>query len=168
MVYQKEQTFLFEDDGQFPNNPKLPLLLYPQVMDNPEKVENLLHSHNWTNSWTGGVFDFHHFHSNTHEVLAVLRGKAAIIFGGKCGLKLRVAAGDVVIIPAGVSHKNAGSSDDFAVMGAYPNGFNYDLKTGKPEEHDENLKRIINVPLPDYDPIFGTDGPILDIWHEKY
>jgi hypothetical protein len=51
------KTFFFKDDGMFPNNPFLPVILYPGAMkENPEQTEGIFHGHNWTNSWTNGVF----------------------------------------------------------------------------------------------------------------
>ena len=54
---------------------------------------------------------------SAHEVLCVVGGNASIAFGGPEGEKIEVEAGDVVVIPAGVGHCNAGSSGDFTVIG---------------------------------------------------
>ncbi|WP_250123845.1 cupin domain-containing protein [Chroococcidiopsis sp. CCMEE 29] len=65
----------------------------------------------------------HHYHSTAHEVLGISRGKAAVRLGGDArGQTFEVRAGDVIIIPAGVAHKNLDSSSDFLVVGAYPLG----------------------------------------------
>lgn len=160
--------FYFEDDGSIPNNPKLPLLFYPQVLDEnclePSRCKNLLADNGWSGAWVNGVFPYHHYHSTAHEVLCVASGSARIMFGGPEGETVEVRAGDAVVIPAGVGHFNAGSSGGFTVVGAYPDGQSWDLRTGEDGERPEVVENIRNAPLPDMDPIFGDRGPLLEIW----
>ncbi len=165
MDQERVKTFLFKDDGKIPNNPDLPLIIYPQAfLDRLADYEQVVHANNWTNSWKGGVFDYHHFHSNTHEVLVIDSGTATIQFGGEKGKEISVAAGDAVIIPAGVGHKKLQASPDFQVMGAYPDGKEHDLLTGKPEEREKALENIKNVSVPAKDPVFAESGPMQEIW----
>jgi len=84
--------------------------------------------------------------------------------GGESGIKTDVQAGDIIIIPAGVGHKNLQSSRDFIVLGAYPNGSSYDLKTGKENEYPEAINNIKKVPVPDSDPFTGTENGLTEIW----
>ena len=49
-------------------------------------------------------------------------GSAQVRFGGEDGELVGVTAGDVVVIPAGVAHACIEASDDFSVVGAYPDG----------------------------------------------
>ncbi|MGB3682109.1 MAG: cupin domain-containing protein [Rubrobacteraceae bacterium] len=163
------QSHSFEDDGGIPNNPELPLLIYPQAL--PEEARDssackkLLAENGWGGAWTNGVFSYHHYHSNAHEVLAVVGGSASLIFGGPEGTTVEVEAGDVVVIPAGVGHCNAGSGGGFTVIGAYPKGQeNYDLKTGEPDERPEALENIQQTRLPQADPLFGEEGPLIRHW----
>ncbi len=160
------KEYFFEDDGRIPNNPTLPLLLYPKVLDelDPSRCKELLADNGWTGAWAGGVFSYHHYHSTAHEVLCVVGGSARITFGGPEGETVEVRAGDVVIIPAGVGHFNAGSSGGFTVVGAYPDGQSWDLLTGEPDERPESLENIRNVPLPKTDPVFGDEGPLPGRW----
>jgi len=83
-------------------------------------VRSLFAGHQWGNSWRNGIYNYHHFHATTHEVLGIIRGHASVRFGGEQGVMLEVSAGDVVVIPAGVGHKKEGSSADLQVVGAYP------------------------------------------------
>jgi uncharacterized protein YjlB len=160
---------LFEDDGRIPNNPELPLLIYPQVFErddlSPSRCKELLARHGWGGTWVNGVFSYHHYHSTSHEVLVVVGGEARLTFGGPEGETVEVEAGDAVVIPAGVGHCNEGSSGDFSVIGAYPRGQeSYDLRTGEEGERPEVLDNIRNVPLPNTDPLFGEEGPLLRYW----
>jgi uncharacterized protein YjlB len=163
------QGYLFEDDGRIPNNPNLPLLVYPRVLSEPERqtsrCKELLAKNGWVGAWVDGVFSYHHYHSTSHEVLCVTSGSASIAFGGPEGETVEVRAGDMAVIPAGVGHKNAGSSGDFSVVGAYPRGQeSYDLRTGEKGERPKVLENIRNVPLPEADPLFGDGGPLLQRW----
>ena len=75
-----------------------------------------------------------------------------------------VRPGDVIVIPAGVAHKNLGASADFRVVGAYPRGQHPDLCTGKPGERPQADRRIARVPLPEQDPVYGPGGPLIAHW----
>ncbi len=159
----------FEDDGRIPNNPALPLLLYPQALAEDarehSRCRELLSKNGWGGSWINGVFPYHHYHSTSHEVLCVVGGGARITFGGPEGETVEVRAGDVVVIPAGVGHCNEGSGSGFSVVGAYPRGQeNYDLRTGEEGERPEVLENIRNVAMPETDPLFGGEGPLLRHW----
>lgn len=163
------QKFYFEDDGKIPNN-KLPLLLYKNAFEargdaGAEWLEQRFSENNWTNSWRNGIFDYHHYHSNTHEVLGVYSGKALVQLGGEKGKKVEVSAGDVVVIPAGVGHKNL-DSENFKIVGAYPNGRKQDMNYGKEGERPKADNNIAAVPVPDADPVFGKGEGVPKIWRE--
>jgi len=161
------QTYHFKDDGIIPNN-VLPLLVYkfafPVSESLPDVMEETFTSHNWSNSWRNGVFPYHHYHSITHEVVGVYAGSASLHLGGEGGEKITVTAGDVLVIPAGVGHKKISQSDDFAVIGAYPDGKDYDLLTGKEGERARADEHIAGVPLPETDPVLGKEGGIAEYW----
>jgi len=156
---------MFRDDGEIPNNPELPVIVYEQIFkDNPEDIESTFNRHEWTGSWSGGVYDYHHYHSNTHEVLGVKNGEATILVGGEEGERLQVKMGDVIVLPVGTGHKKIESSDDFQVVGAYPNGTNPNLRRRDIKSRTQDLAEIKNVPIPNTDPVFGDTGPLLDKW----
>ncbi|MCJ8009303.1 cupin domain-containing protein [Lederbergia wuyishanensis] len=159
------KTFMFRDDGEIPNNPELPVIVYEQIFkDNPEDIESTFNRHEWTGSWSGGVYDYHHYHSNTHEVLGVKNGEATILVGGEKGERLQVKMGDVIVLPVGTGHKKIESSDDFQAVGAYPNGTNPNLRRRDIKSRTQDLAEIKNVPIPNTDPVFGDTGPLLDKW----
>lgn len=161
--------YLFRDDGRIPNNPSLPLLLYRGVLDphsgDPAReCERLFAEHGWTGAWRNGIYNYDHFHATTHEVLGIVRGDARVRFGGADGLIVEVQAGDVVVIPAGVGHRNMGASRDLLVIGAYPDGAEPDICTGTNWEHTHAAETVPNVAVPAQDPVFGDTGPLLERW----
>ena len=162
---------LFKDDGVIPNS-RYALLLYRHALDlegeDPaSRVQKQFASYNWTNSWINGIYPFHHYHSTSHEVLGIYSGSATVRLGGEQGHDFTVQAGDAIVIPAGVGHKNLGSSNDFGVVGAYPDGRQWDLLTGRPGERPKADQNIAALPMPDTDPIYGPDGPLRKFWSQQ-
>src|SRR5579871_3847829 len=128
----RPETYRFTDDGCFPNS-ALPLLMYRQAL--PADAGPMVRSfavNGWSNAWQDGIFKYHHFHSIAHEVLGIAAGEARVAFGGPAGVTLTVRSGDVVVIPAGVAHRNMGQTPDLVVVGAYPGGAEYDTCRGEP------------------------------------
>lgn len=158
---------MLPEDGSFPNNGLLPLMKYHQAFqlsETEETIREILETNSWINTWVNGIYDYHHYHSTAHEVLVVLKGSARVQFGGPNGITLPLEKGDVVVIPAGVAHKRVDDADGFSCMGAYPQGQEYDMNYGKPQERpraDENIK---DVALPENDPLYGSDGPLGKNW----
>ena len=164
---QPERAY-FKDDGRIPNS-ALPLLLYRQAFaldtpDLPSVIEERFAKNNWTGSWRASVFPYHHYHSTTHEVLGVYRGAATLQLGGEQGRQFAVKPGDVIVIPAGVGHKRVEISGDFSVMGAYPDGRQWDLLRGLPGERPQADRNIAAVPLPETNPLYGPEGPLKLAW----
>jgi uncharacterized protein YjlB len=163
-------THLFADDGAIPNNPHLPFLVYQGALrftgDDPAAVaETVFAANGWGGLWRNSIFPFPHYHSMAHEVLAICRGWARVQFGGEQGVTLTVNAGDVAVIPAGVGHENLGDSGDLLVVGAYPPGQQPDLCYGEPGERPRVLHNIAQVPLPQTDPVYGRQGPLISRWN---
>ncbi len=158
-------TRLFTDDGTIPNHPTLPVVIYSGAFPaSPDAMEDVFNRNGWLNSWTNGVFDYHHYHSNAHEVLGVIGGEVTLRLGGEQGETVTLRAGDVVVLPAGTGHRRLDASSDFRIVGAYPQGMSYNVRTGAPGEHEQALKEIPHVPVPDTDPVFGEQGPLLEHW----
>lgn len=170
----KPCTFMFADDGSMPNNPTLPVLLYRGAVDvaaarDPEStIEQIFMAHGWGHRlWRNSIYPYSHFHSMTHEVLGVARGTARLRLGGAQGQDVEVAAGDVMVLPAGTGHQRLVASDDLKVIGGYPADGRYDLCRGSGGEHARALQSVAQVPLPASDPLFGADGPLVALWHGK-
>jgi uncharacterized protein YjlB len=161
-------TYVFTDDGSVPNNP-LPFVCYRGVIpldrvDPESTVEVLFATNNWGDMWRNGVFNYLHYHSMTHEAMGVARGRALVRFGGDHGKALEIATGDAAILPAGIGHQCLWASNDFSVVGAYPNAGKYDLVRPSKEAHARALQTIPNVPLLKTDPVFGPGGPVVRLW----
>lgn len=159
-------THLLQDDGVIPNNAKLPLLVYPEVLkgESKEGVRGCILANDWQGAWAGSVYGFHHYHISAHEVLGCFQGSAKVQFGGESGPVVDMQAGDGVVIPAGVGHKSLSASSDFSVIGAYPPGQEVDMCEENEESRDEIVSRIQNLPLPQTDPFYGNSGPLLNLW----
>ncbi|SDE63545.1 Uncharacterized protein YjlB [Mucilaginibacter pineti] len=162
------QEILIKDDGTFPGN-HLPALLYKSALDIPLlfpaiHVSQLFKKHGWSNSWDAGIFTYHHYHSITHEVLGIYSGQATIQLGGDKGPKLLLEKGDVLVIPAGVAHKNLDEEDAVGVVGAYPDDRDYDMNYGKPGERPKTDKNIAALPVPENDPVMGAGGELTKRW----
>lgn len=158
------EVFYFEDDGHIPNNPTFPVLIYRHAFEETSRIEQTFHAHDWRNSWVDGIFDFHHYHSIAHEVIGILEGHATVQLGGPLGKTFTLTSGDVLLLPAGTGHKALDTSRHFRVIGAYPNGQDYDTLTGNANERPDNLKRIAQVVRPNQDPVFGDHGPLFEHW----
>jgi uncharacterized protein YjlB len=145
---------------QIPNNPRFPVLIYQGVdgaAAGADAARELFAQHGWGGSWVNSVFPFHHYHSTSHEALAVVAGAATIELGGPQGEAFDVSAGDVLVLPAGTGHRRASSAAGFAVVGAYPPGQeNYDLLRGDdPAEVEAARERIAALGPPPDDPVGG-------------
>lgn len=161
------QVQRFDDDGRFPNS-RLPLLFYAGALSaetaTAEAMEELLAAGGWVPMWRSSVFTYHHYHSTAHEALGIAAGEARLMLGGPKGQAFDVAAGDVVVIPAGVAHRRLSSSADFLVVGAYPPRQDWDLLQGAAGERPQADENIARVPLPPSDPVTGAPNPLFVHW----
>lgn len=163
-------TMHFDDDGSFPNNRRLPVLHYrgafqfAKAGDPATVIERVFGMNRWSRPWHDGVYNYHHYHSTAHEALGCYGGRARVQLGGPSGVEVEFELGDVLVLPAGVSHKNLDSSDDFCVVGGYAGGRSYDMKYGHADERPDADERIAGVPLPEADPVYGKDGPLMRHW----
>jgi uncharacterized protein YjlB len=168
----KPIALMFADDGEVPNNPTLPALVYKGALDlsgsaDPAaEIERRFAANGWGHGqWRDGIYPFVHYHSMIHEALGIARGHATVRLGGDKGETLELKAGDVAVLPAGTGHQRLSGSADFLVIGAYPPEGTYNLcRAGNKHEHDAALQTIPRVPIPDSDPVLGKDGTLLRLW----
>lgn len=154
------ESYWLADDGLVPNNPTLPALLYRGSFGagtlTERSIENHFRRNGWTNAWVNGIYPFHHYHATVHEVLGIAAGRAAVQLGGPAGPVVELRAGDAVLIPAGVGHCRIDASASLSVVGAYPDGADWDLVRATPEARLAALAQISAVPAPRRDPVLGT------------
>lgn len=158
-------------DKHWPNNNNIPVIMYKgavEISDNSaDDIKQLLEGNGWTDAWEGSLYTSHHYHSSAHEVLVVIKGNCMLELGGMDGNIQDLAKGDAIVIPAGVVHKNVGCSDDFKVIGAYPEGQHCNIKGEKEQNREEIEDTIKNVSLPGNDPLFGEKGPLKELWTKE-
>jgi uncharacterized protein YjlB len=173
-VARKPHTIRFKDDGQTPNNPHFPVVIYrsPVKLDgrfDPAAIfEVLFARHQWRRSWRDGIYDFLHFHTKTHEVLGFARGWVKIQLGGRNGQTVSFKAGDVMILPAGTGHRRIAKSPDLLVVGAYPALGRYDEPRPRDVDHFKAVSDIAKVALPTQDPVYGAIGPLKKTWRNRH
>jgi uncharacterized protein YjlB len=172
VVARKAVVHRFSDDGIVPNHPRWPLVIYRRAVSFSDEfaaaavIDSLFEGNGWGRSWRDTIYDFVHYHSQVHEALGVAQGRAEVEFGGVKGRRLRLAAGDVAILPAGTGHRLISSSKDFLVVGAYPPKGTYDECTDTRNRPDA-IKRIAKVRRPGSDPVYGKRGGIIKLWTQR-
>lgn len=148
-------------NGMVPNS-RYPLLVHRAAVagGGEDRVIARFQENGWLNNWRyPGVYTYRHFHSTTHECLGVARGWMDVEIFGAGGPILRVSAGDVVVMPAGVSHMMVAHSDDVSLAGGYPDGRDWDnMRQDQLSEalRRDAVKRIMMLPIPLRDPATGS------------
>jgi uncharacterized protein YjlB len=162
----KPRRMKFRSDGYIPNNARLPLLYYRKAVrfdrggDPAALLEAIFNANGWGEAWRDGVYDFVHYHPRIHEVLGIARGSATLRLGGNKGATVRVSAGDVIVVPAGVGHECLSANKEFLVIGAYPPTGTYSECRGSYQEYRGAAAQIRRVPHPSKNPLFGAQRPV--------
>lgn len=122
-------------------------------------------------------------HSSLTKLAGVFQGSSELVFGEGVsdpvgtGVRCLVRAGDVVVVPAGVGHASVSKTEgageqpsdesEYRYVGVYPEGspvYKYEIGKKALEENIGLAEEVAAVPLPQTDPIFGLDGPLMRIW----
>ena len=105
-----------------------------------------------------GIYEYPHFHSTTHECLGCAAGWMEFDLSVEGWTRVRIDAGDVIVMPASVSHEMVGHSDDIMMVGGYPEGRDWDNMRETfltPDLFYHAAKRIMMLPIPGCDPVTG-------------
>jgi uncharacterized protein YjlB len=153
------EALWLDDDGLVPNNPTLPAVVYRHAFREQwtaHQIEEHFRRNGWSNAWVNGIYPFHHYHATVHEVLGIAAGTVDVQFGGPKGPTVTLRAGDAVLIPAGVGHCRIGPEAGLSVVGAYPDGADWDLVRASMDARPAAIERIAGVPRPRLDPVLGS------------
>jgi hypothetical protein len=88
---RKANAFLFEGDGETPNNPRFPLIFYrspvslTDAADPAAVFEVLFAANQWKPAWRDSIYPYNHFHTGTHETVGIASGHARVRLGAKRG-----------------------------------------------------------------------------------
>jgi len=159
--------YFLSDNGKFPNS-HLPVLHYTGIVKVPKlfaagRIKALFRRNGWANNWRHGIYTYAHYHSNTHEAMAVIHGRTNLQLGGDGRRIITIKKGDLLIIPAGVAHKNMGAEKDVICIGGYPGGIDFDINVGGPGERPGTDAKIAKVSLPTNGPLC-PDTELFAIW----
>lgn len=158
-------------DDFMPNNPVLPVLVYrgvcPHTKHRSTFFEMIFARNDWAGVWRDGIFDYHHFHSNAHEVLGIAQGHVTLRLGGETGILLHMVAGDCIILPAGTGHKCVDSTADLLVVGAYPMGQENPDICRSWQDQLGIREDIRNVPVPEDNPLKGAIFEAQELWENR-
>jgi uncharacterized protein YjlB len=163
------ESYTSKPQGKIPNN-RVPLLVHRNTIPGggAEAIKARFRANGWSNNWDyPGVYPYAHFHSTTHECLGCSNGwmEFNLSVGEGGWTRVRISTGDVVVIPAGVSHEMVARSDDLHMCGGYPDGRDWDdIEEAflSDEDYKRACKRIMMLPIPDRDPATGEPMPE---WH---
>lgn len=173
----KPEVYTFAPTAHVPNS-SLPVLVYRAVLPSDptaDSTRKVIERNRWLQ---GGVFKHypaHHFHSLTHECYAVFKGSSRLLLGRgplddlEGSQEISLHTGDIIVLPAGVSHCSLQSEADYEYVGLYPEGSpHWDNNYCKADPAETYQKAAIcrSVPIPAYDPIHGKGGPLCQIWSD--
>lgn len=164
------EAYTSKPQGMIPNS-RFPLLIHRNAIPGGgiDAVKGRFKRHGWGNNWQyPGIYTYAHFHSTSHECLGCAQGwmEFNLSVGETGRTRVKLEAGDVLVMPAGVSHEDAGHSDDIMMCGGYAGGRDWDNIQEAfltPERYYIACKNIMALPIPDKDP---ATGGILHAWHD--
>ncbi|KAF5121862.1 putative protein YjlB [Metarhizium anisopliae] len=187
---QSVQCYYLSPNSDAPNNP-LPVLHYRGVLPleaTEDMATKFLTANTWEKRGAWGHIGIRHFHPNTHEcygttvstleaedvgrlILAgIVSGRSTMLLGkinDGTGVHVQVQRGDVIVLPAGTAHSSIESTPDYFYIGVYPRRHpRWVNEHGKtPATHFRSTIRAVE--MPEEDPVYGKDGPLLKLWRPR-
>ncbi|KAJ2905769.1 hypothetical protein MKZ38_004446 [Zalerion maritima] len=142
-------------------NSRFPVLVYRNVLCGfaPDRILEAIHANGWKKGGQWKTYKTAHFHSNTHECYAVLQGSSTLLLGkspadadsdvegNEFGMKISVSPGDVFVLPESPKYDMNYCEDS-------------------PAETREKAAACQDVPVPEVDPVYGSEGPLPKIWND--
>jgi uncharacterized protein YjlB len=162
----KTEAYMSKPEGMIPNS-RFPLLVHRGAVPGggADAVKSRFRGNGWGNNWEyPGIYEYAHFHSTTHECLGCAVGWMEFNLSVEGWTRVRIEAGDVIVMPAGVSHEMVGHSEDIMMIGGYPDGRDWDNMREAfltPDLFYQAAKRIMMLPIPSRDPVTGE---LLSAW----
>ena len=121
-----------------------------------------------------GMVKMHHYQPLSHKCYGIFQEASTSHLGSGpldetgMGIEIYVSTGDVIVIPAGVAHCsiNESAKGEYRYCGVYPREApRWDNNYCKaPEEAESKAAVARNVAMPEQDPVYGVDGPLMQIW----
>lgn len=164
------ESYTSRPQGMIPNS-RFPLLVHRSGVPGGGEaaLKAKFRENGWCNNWSyPGIYEYAHFHSTSHECLGCARGwmEFNLSVGEDGFTKLRIEQGDVIVMPAGVSHEMAGHSDDILMCGGYAGGRDWDNIQEAfltQDRYYTACKNIMSLPIPDKDPVTGET---MSLWRD--
>ncbi|KAF4534988.1 C6 transcription factor [Lasiodiplodia theobromae] len=129
------ETFWVKPTPHSPNS-ALPVVVYRKALSDtsPENILTSIERNGWLKGGHWKTFKVPHFHSNTHECYGIVRGSSIYQLGKSpldadvdeegnvTGKTFFAQAGDIFVLPAGISHCSIESEGEYEYIGLYPEG----------------------------------------------
>ncbi|KAI1375620.1 hypothetical protein F4677DRAFT_421889 [Hypoxylon crocopeplum] len=158
---------------------KLPVVVHRGALTHCENEDAMKEALEANGGWKkGGAWNAWfkaHFHPNVHECYGVVQGTSELSLGRSPldppskGMLLKVNRGDVVILPAGVSHCSSTASSDYRFVVLFPTGEPRWISVwfDQPTEGTPDYRRRCQmVPLPSHDPLYGEGMGLVETWRK--
>ncbi len=156
----KTEAYRSRPEGRIPNS-RFPLLVHRDAIPGggAEAIKTRFRENGWSNNWEyPGIYRYAHFHSTSHECLGCAGGWMEFSLSVEGWTRVKLGVGDVIVMPAGVSHEMVDCSDDILMVGGYPDGRDWDNVQERfltDELFRQAAKRIMMLPIPPRDPVTG-------------
>lgn len=136
-------------DDWVPNNSQHPVIKFAMaegISADSGAMTAMLKQAGWVTQWQAPLYSYQHFHSTSHVLLTVLKGRGRMQLGGDRGEIVSLQTGDIYFLPAGTGQRLMNSSGNFEVLAAYPEGQCWDICRSALSQ--TALKRLSQIPLP--------------------